>query len=105
LDLLFQYYSTDSEKKRKSIIQRISRKMKNMGTFQCYTSYKVWDIVSLETIRQRVIWWTDPDRGLFDPKSFPWNCIAEGKYHLIEKKKDVIPWFEMKELLKIGVID
>ncbi|MFX1274467.1 MAG: hypothetical protein ACFFBP_00990 [Promethearchaeota archaeon] len=103
LDLLLQYYSTDSERKKGTIFQKIYKNMRIMDTFQCYTSYKVWDIVSREVIKQRIKWWTDHSRGLFDPQAFPWNCIWAGKYHLFENKKDVLPWFEMKDLVKIGV--
>ncbi len=102
LNLLFQYYSNDSERKRKSITNKIFRHMLYMDTFQCYTTHKLWEIVALETIKERIRWWTDPKRGLFNPTDFPWNCIREGKYHLIENKKDVLEWISMKDALKAG---
>ena len=103
LKLLFEYYNLESEKKKERIIQRIFRKMRTMDTFQCYTSFRWWDSVALETIRQRVGWWTDPERGHFNPQGFPYNCNWKVKYHLIDNKTDIIPWFKKKDLLKIGV--
>ena len=102
LNLLFQYYSNDSERKRKAITNKIFRHMLYMDMFQCYTTHRLWEIVALETIKERIRWWTDPKRGLFNPTDFPWNCIRAGKYHLIEDKKDVLEWISMKDALKAG---
>ena len=74
-----------------------------MELFECYTSYRWWESVSLEVIRQRVLWWTDVGRGHFNPQAWPYNCVAAGKYHLIDNKRDLLRWFKVKELLKIGV--
>ncbi len=94
LELLFRYYSIDSQRRRQGLIQKIFQLMREMDTFQCYTSYQAWNAVSLEMIKQRVRWWTDPGSGLFNPKSFPWNCLLKAKYHLIDEKKDVQPWIK-----------
>ncbi|NVM55327.1 MAG: hypothetical protein HWN66_16590 [Candidatus Helarchaeota archaeon] len=99
LNLLFKYYSLDSERRKQGIIQKIFHLMKEMDTFHCYTTYKGWDSVSIEIIKQRVQWWTDPKSGLFNPKSLPWNSLSKAKYHLIDNKKDVLPWMTFSEIV------
>jgi len=102
LNLLFKYYCQDSERRKKGIIQKISSLMKEMDTFHCYTTYQWWDTVAIEMIKQRVQWWTDPRSGLFNPKSLPWNSISKAKYHLIDDKKDVLPWMQFSEIVSAG---
>lgn len=81
------------------MIQTIFHRMRDMDTFHCYTTYKWWDTVSIEVIKQRVQWWTDPKTGLFDPQSLPWNSLSQAKYHLIDSKKDVLPWMKFSEVV------
>ncbi|NVM02537.1 MAG: hypothetical protein HWN67_09395 [Candidatus Helarchaeota archaeon] len=92
LELLFRSYSLDSNKQKQRNLQKIFYLMREMETFHCYTSYKYWNSVSYEMIKQRVNWWTDSRTGLFNPKSFPENCVSKAKYHLINDKKDALPW-------------
>ena len=94
LNLLFQYYSLDSERRKYRIAQKIYRSMREMDTFQCYTSYNVWDLRSFEMIKQRIEWWTDSGIGLFDPKSYPWNSHLKGKNNLVDSKEDAFFWME-----------
>lgn len=98
LDLLYKYYNQKSERRRQSIVQKIFHRMKQMDTFHCYTSYMWWDSLAIEIIKQRVQWWTDPKSGLFNPKSLPWNSLAQAKYHLIDNKKDVLSWMTVSEV-------
>ncbi len=94
LILLFQYYSLDSKRRKNIITQKIFQAMRKMDTFQCYTSFQVWDHRSLEMIKQRIEWWTDSGIGLFDPKSFPWNSILKGKNNLVDNKEDAFFWIK-----------
>ena len=87
LYLLFKYYKHKSERRKRGLIQTIFDQMSDMDTFHCYTTHKWWDTVSIEAIKQRVEWWTDPKIGLFDPQSLPWNALSQAKYHLIDNKK------------------
>ncbi|MDD1779390.1 MAG: hypothetical protein LUQ65_14605, partial [Candidatus Helarchaeota archaeon] len=47
-------------------------------------------------------WWTDPENGLFDPQSFNWKPIFKAKYHLINDKKDLLPWMTFSEIYSQG---
>ncbi|MFX1452461.1 MAG: hypothetical protein ACFFCM_16595, partial [Promethearchaeota archaeon] len=97
LNLLFQYFSVDSERRKNVIVQKIFLAMRQMDTFQCYTSFQVWDHRSLEMIKQRIEWWTDSGIGLFDPKSYPWNSIFKGKNNLVDNKEDALFWMKDME--------
>ncbi|HUY01270.1 MAG TPA: hypothetical protein VMV49_17040 [Candidatus Deferrimicrobium sp.] len=99
LNLLFKYYNHTSKKRKEGIIQKIFSLMKEMDIFHCYTTYNWWDALAIEIIKQRVQWWTDPKSGLFNPKSLPWNSLAKAKYHLIDNKKDVLPWMQFSEIV------
>ena len=99
LNLLFKYYSHDSKRRKEGILDKIFYLMRDMDTFHCYTTYKFWDVVSREVIKQRVNWWTDPKSGLFNPKSLPWNSLSKAKYHLIDNKKDVLAWMQFSEIV------
>jgi hypothetical protein len=99
LNLLFKYYSHTSKRRKEGIIQKIFALMKEMDTFHCYTTYNWWDALAIEIVKQRVQWWTDPKSGLFNPKSLPWNSLAKAKYHLIDNKKDVLPWMQFSEIV------
>lgn len=96
---LFKYYNHTSERRRQRLINKIFELMREMDTFHCYTSHKWWDTVSIEVIKQRVQWWTDPKTGLFNPTSLPWNSLSKAKYHLIDNKKDVLPWMTLSEFI------
>ncbi|NVM28192.1 MAG: hypothetical protein HWN65_05065 [Candidatus Helarchaeota archaeon] len=99
LNLLFKYYTHDSKRRKEGILDKIFYLMRDMDTFHCYTTYKFWDVVSREVIKQRVNWWTDPKSGLFNPKSLPWNSLSKAKYHLIDNKKDVLAWMQFSEIV------
>ena len=94
LNLLFKHHSLDSERRKYRIAQKIYRSMREMDTFQCYTSYNVWDYRSFEMIKQRIEWWTDSGIGLFDPKTFPWNSHLKGKNNLVDTKEDAFLWMK-----------
>ena len=102
LNLLFEYYNQTSARRKQGIIQKIFSLMKEMETFHCYTTYLWWDALALEIVKQRVQWWTDPKTGLFNPTSLPWNAISKAKYHLIDGKKDVIPWMHLSDIYSQG---
>ncbi len=104
LELLFRYYTHDSKRRKRAIIQKIMQVMRNTETFHCYTSYKAWNAVSIEVIKQRVHWWTDPESGNFNPRSFPANCLLKAKYHLINDKKDVLPWIKETKISELWEI-
>ncbi|MFX1455888.1 MAG: hypothetical protein ACFFDB_10995 [Promethearchaeota archaeon] len=97
LYLLFHYSSVDSERLKDRIVHKIFQSMREMDTFQCYTSYNFWDFRSFEMIKQRIGWWTDSGIGLFDPKSYPWNSHLKGKYNLVDTKEDAFLWMKGKE--------
>ncbi len=102
LNLLYKYYSHDSKRRRKGILEQIFNHMKDMDTFHCYVTYSFWHAVAHEVIKQRVGWWTDPKTGLFNPTAVPWNALSKAKYHLIDDKKDVLQWMTFSEMVDAG---